>query len=115
MARLIAVLLIWSGFVAVTISLLTSATGPIADAGGGTLFGIVMVVAIAALGSTAIVWNAPQGDAARADRPARLAKAKRQAPRRMSELIEVLDDDEIYDLETLLLERARRESQPPSN
>ncbi|MCC6799216.1 MAG: hypothetical protein IT325_03820 [Anaerolineae bacterium] len=105
MARLIAVLLIWGGFMGITISLLTSATGPIANAGGAELFGIIVVVAIAAVACTAVVWSSPQGDSIGSDRVARLSKAKRRTPRRMEDLLDSLDDQEIYDLETLLLAR----------
>lgn len=105
MARLIAVLLIWGGFMGITISLLTSATGPIANAEGAELFGIVFVVAIAAIACTAVVWSVPQDGSTNSDRVARLSKAKRRAPRRMEDLLDSLDDQEIYDLEALLLAR----------
>jgi len=97
--------MIWLGFVGVTISLLTSGTGPIANASGPTAFGIVLVVALAAVSCTAVVWSTPQGGFSNADRVTRLSKAKRRAPRQMEDLLDSLNDQEIYELEALLLAR----------
>lgn len=103
MARIVATLLIWSCFTAITIALLTSVTGAIARASGVELFGIVLVIALAAAISTAAVWTGTPGYTGGADRA--LAKAKRRRPRRAEDLLDSLDDEEIYELEALLLAR----------
>jgi len=103
MARIVATLLIWSCFTAITIALLTSVTGAITRASGVELFGIVLVIALAAAISTAAVWTGTPGYTGGADRA--LAKAKRRRPRRAEDLLDSLDDEEIYELEALLLAR----------
>ncbi|HMM27824.1 MAG: hypothetical protein AAGU78_12895 [Chloroflexota bacterium] len=91
-------------FTIITVSLMTSVTGPIAHASGSEAFGIIVAVAIAAAISTAAVWTASQNSGSISDRTARL-KAKRRAPRRVEDLLDSLDDQEIYELESLLLAR----------
>lgn len=58
------------------------------------------------LKATVTVWASGGGEAS--DREAvRSAKAKRVAPNRVERLVDSLDDDEIYALEALLLDRER--------
>jgi len=109
MVRIIATLLIWSGFTAITISLLTSVTGAITRASGAEVFGIVLVIALAAAISTAAVWTGTPGYTSGADRA--LAKAKRRRPRSAEDVLNSLDDEEIYELEALLLAREDRSRQ----
>jgi len=101
-ARLGATLIIWLAFTVTMAVLLTTPTGAIAEADGATVFGIVLIMAVAALVSTVAVWAATR------DKGAELqsrSKAKRSGGSRIERLVETLDDDEIYDLEALLLAR----------
>jgi hypothetical protein len=110
--RVLATVVIWIAFSAMTVSLFTAPTGAISNADGAELFGIVLVLSIAAFLSTTAIWRGEQGSSDRgvSDR----AKAKRTMFRersRIERLVERLDDDEIYELEALLLgqqEEARR-------
>lgn len=100
--RLTATLIIWLAFIITMAVLLTTPTGAVSQADGPTVFGIVLVIALAAMASTVAVW------AALRDKGAELqsrSKAKRSGGSRIERLVEALDDDEIYDLEALLLAR----------
>lgn len=101
-ARMVATVIIWLAFSVTTAVLLTTPTGAIADADGPTVFGIVLVMALAALMMTASVWVALRGKEGELQSR---SKAKRSGGSRIERLVEALDDDEIYDLEALLLAR----------
>ncbi|MBN2305899.1 MAG: hypothetical protein JXQ72_15555 [Anaerolineae bacterium] len=101
--RMIATLVIWIAMAALIGGLLTTPTGAIANAEGAVLFGIVMVMAIAGVISTGMVWFA--GTRGQRLDTVQRSKAKRHTSNRVERLIEALDDDEIYDLEALLLAR----------
>jgi len=100
--RLMATLIIWLAFTITLAVILTTPTGAVANADGPTVFGIVLVLALVALMSTVSVWVASRDKGA--DLQSR-AKAKRSGGSRVEQLVEALDDDEIYDLEALLLAR----------
>jgi flagellar motor component MotA len=103
--RLLATLIIWGGFT-IVIGILGGllATSDTTIDLGGAIIVLIIVMSLMALVGTSMqaVWNAQPGHADE-DESARLAKAKRTGSRRVERLIESLDDDEIYDLETLLL------------
>ena len=106
MARTIATLLIWVMFTTIVIALTTSATGAIRSATGSELFGIIAAIAVAATLSTAAVWRGSKKDEDEDESMARsLAKSKRRLSRRAEDILESLDDEEVYDLEALLLSR----------
>jgi hypothetical protein len=108
MMRLIATLTIWIVFATVVGVALSSATGPLNNANGGEITGIVAIMAAAATISTIAVWTAARQDStsqSRAIPVARGKKIKRAERDRVERLIESLDDDDIYDLEALLLSR----------
>jgi hypothetical protein len=108
MMRLIATLTIWIVFATVVGVALSSATGPLNNANGGELTGIIAIMAAAATISTIAVWTTGRQDSASRSREipvARGKKIKRVERDRVSRLIDSLDDDEIYDLEALLLSR----------
>jgi len=101
-ARVIATIVIWVILAAVLSITLTSTTGAIAQAqSGAAVFGMVLVLTIAATLSTLAIWTAGQGH----PQEVQLAKAKRNPRARVERLIESLDDDEVYELEALLLRR----------
>jgi hypothetical protein len=107
MVRLIATLTIWVVFATVMGVTLSSPTGPLNNANGGEITGIVAVMAAAATISTIAVWTTGKRDESRDSReiPIARGKPKRIERDRVERLIESLDDDEIYDLEALLLSR----------
>ena len=104
--RLAATITIWGMLTLVMIFTITSGTGPISHADGGQVTAIVTVLAIAATIGTAAIWRGSSGDDRRVDTTniAR-GKNKRTGRDRIERLIQTLDDDEIYDLESLLLAR----------
>ena len=115
MARIGATLLVWAMFTAIVISLMTSVTGAIATASGSEAFGIIVAIAAAAAISTAAIWSGSKKDEDEDESMARsLAKSKRRRSRRAEDILESLDDEEVYDLEALLLSRERKTRQPPS-
>lgn len=106
--RLAATLIIWIAFSAVAGSTLTSATGPIQNADGNTLFGIVALLAASAMISTISIWLGGWRASVSQQQESRQrehSKQKRAGQSRIARLIEELDDEEIYDLEALLLAR----------
>jgi hypothetical protein len=105
--RLIATLTIWVVFASVMGVALTSATGPLNNANGGEITGIVAIMAAAATISTVAIWIGAKREESRESNTAHIArgKIKRVERDRVGRLIESLDDDEIYDLEALLLSR----------
>lgn len=102
--RLIATGIIWTAFTLIMgfIVAMVSTTGMLTDIKGTIIFTIVLVVAVSATLSTRAVWHASG-----AESDEQTFKLKRSDPRRIERLIEKLDDDDIYDLETLLLARER--------
>jgi hypothetical protein len=75
------------------------------------VFGIVVIMAAAVTSSTSSIW----GSHRETDRELDAAKTKRTSRARIERLVESLDDDEVYELEALLLdrdERAGRGGQP---
>ncbi len=72
----------------------------ISDVGGLIILAIVLCLTVGVTRSTRAVWLAPG-----AEPDEHTFKLKRSDPRRIERLIETLDDDDIYDLETLLLAR----------
>ncbi|MBN1965854.1 MAG: hypothetical protein JW910_14475 [Anaerolineae bacterium] len=103
-SRLAATLVIWIAFAALTGTLLTSPTGAVANTtNSGALFGIVLVLAVAATVSTGAIWAS--GRQRGESTESRFAKAKRARPRRIEDLVNSLEDDEVYELESLLLAR----------
>jgi hypothetical protein len=115
--RLAATVMIWGFLTMVMVFTITSSTGPIANADGGQVTAIITVLAIAASIGTAAIWTGGRGEERRADTTniAR-GKNKRTGRDRIERLIQSLDEDEIYDLESLLLAReedsAHRQKQP---
>ena len=111
--RLIATLIIWIALAAVVGPILTSSTGAITRANDGTLFGIVAVMAIAAVISTLAIWiGGTRASADHQQEETHFARGKNKRLRkdrlghdRIARLIETLDDEDIYDLEALLLAR----------
>jgi hypothetical protein len=105
--RLVSTLTIWVVFATVMGVTLSSPTGPLNNADGGQITGIVAIMAAAATISTIAVWTAARQDSAPSSRaiPVARGKAKRVERDRVERLIDSLDDDEIYDLEALLLSR----------
>lgn len=115
LVRLITTLTIWVVFASVMGVALTSSSGPLNNANGGEITGVVAIMAFAATVSTVAVWvsgkryETPESDAAHIAR----GKIKRLEHDRVGRLIESLNDDEIYDLEALLL--ARHDESAPRN
>lgn len=109
-ARLIATLGVWILTMTMTAIVLTSPTGAVASMEGPAVFGIMLVLSLAAMVSTAAIWTGGRGaarDSARwdAEHQRERAKLKREGLSRAERLIQQLDDDDIYDLEALLLAR----------
>jgi cobalamin biosynthesis protein CobD/CbiB len=104
--RLQATLVIWGAFTIIMgIIAAVVAAGDELDWAGGVFLLIIVTTLMVIVGtSTQSVWDAKQDDS-EDDETRRVAKAKRTGSRRVERLIEQLDDDEIYDLETLLLSR----------
>jgi hypothetical protein len=107
MMRLIATLTIWVVFATVVGVALSSATGPLNNADGGQITGIVAIIAAAATISTIAVWTTGRQDSPSRSReiPVARGKTKRVERDRVERLVDSLDDEEIYDLEALLLSR----------
>jgi hypothetical protein len=104
--RLLATIVIWGAFtivVGIMGSILIAVHGHIDWTSGAALFMLAWLLMKLVRISTQTVWGVDPE--AKEDEPTRSAKAKRIGSRRVERLIESLDDDEIYDLETLLLSR----------
>ncbi len=114
MARIGATLLVWAMFTAIVIALMTSATGAITNASGSEAFGIIVAIAAATAISTAAIWSGSRSDEDDESMSRSLAKSKRRRARRAEDILDALDDEEVYDLEALLLSRERKSRQPPS-
>ncbi len=107
-SRVFATLIIWVALASLLGGLLTTPTGAITNADGVEVFGIVLVLTIAGVFSTGMVWFAGRGDQHVSSSS---AKAKNRRSNRAERLIQSLDDDEIYDLEALLLARDNQSNQ----
>ncbi len=105
LARLFATVIIWIGFLGLTGAALTSPTGAIANANSAAIVGMMAVTAAAALAVTYAVWHSGfQGNRERDDMARARARLKqKRRGRRVEDLIDSLDDDEVYELEALLL------------
>jgi hypothetical protein len=104
--RMQSTIAIWAAFAAIMITIIAAlAITGVELALGESILLVVVIVLLAAtvVSSTQAVWGSKEGEADRHE--ARLAKPKRAARSRVERLVEMLDDDEIYDLETLLLAR----------
>lgn len=106
--RLITTGIIWTAFTIIMgiIAAAVSTSDSISDLGGLIIMVIVLSLTIGVTLSTRAVWRAPANDA-----DEQTFKLKRNDPRRIERLIDNLDDDDIYDLETLLLAREREAEQ----
>jgi hypothetical protein len=117
--RLVVTIIIWIAFAALTESALTSPTGAIVNASEGALFGIIVVLALAAIISTTAMWlGGPRATIAQQEHATHLARGKskravrnRLGQDRLARLIDELDDEDVYDLEALLLARDRDSDQ----
>lgn len=101
--RVIVSLVIWIGMFSVLGSSLTSAVGPVQNMNSGELLGLVAIFMLGAAIATAALWTGNKETAISVDE--RRSKTKRAQPTRVQRLIDDLDDDEVYELETLLLSR----------
>jgi hypothetical protein len=68
------------------------------------VFGIVVIMAAAVTSSTGSIW----GSQRESGQEHELAKAKRTSRARVERLVESLGDDEVYELESLLLDREEK-------
>ena len=100
--RLVATGIIWTAFTIIMgiIAATVSTSDSISDVGGLIILAIVLCLTVGVTLSTRAVWQASG-----AESDEQTFKLKRSDPRRIERLIETLDDDDIYDLETLLLAR----------
>lgn len=99
--RAFVTLVIWIGVFSVLGTTFTSVTGPIANMGSSSLLGFAAILIIGAGISTVAIWK----DSSAHAEDTRASKLKRAQPSRVQKLISELDDDEVYELETLLLAR----------
>lgn len=111
--RLITTVIIWGAFVPVVGVILSSpAGGAIERMNGGEIIALVAILTAGAVAMTYAVWHSgfqrgQFGDYQRAQssEPANRSKTKRSPQDRVERLVDALDDDEIYELESLLLAR----------
>jgi hypothetical protein len=106
--RIIATAIIWIAITIILSTTLSSATGPLSNMNGAAIFGITLVLAITALVSMLAVWTTGERD--RSHSESVIAKAKRTQPDRVRRLVESLSDDEIYELESMLLNQQQDET-----
>lgn len=110
--RLIATVSIWGAFAAVAGVALTGVTGPVSNMNGGEIVALMAVLMTGVIAITYAVWHSgfsvgrAENNASLRSIPSR-SKSKRMHEDRVGRLIDDLDDDEIYELETLLLARDR--------
>jgi hypothetical protein len=102
--RLIATLIIWLAFALVMgvvglVLILSKVDFNLMIA--ALVFGIVAIMAAAVTSSTGSIW----GSHRETDRELDATKSKRTSRARIERLVESLDDDEVYELEVLLLDR----------
>lgn len=110
--RMIATTIIWGAFISVVGVTLSMSTGPVSRMNGGEIVGMVAVLMIGVVSMTYAIWhNGFQRGQFDTDREyERRSKPKRTTSgyqNRVSRLIDSLDDDDIYELEALLLDRER--------
>ncbi len=104
--RLLASLIIWLAVVGIIAIIFLSPGGASAAEHVETVLGALAILGGAAGFGTYAVWRDAGHSAARATTEPRAArKAKDNKSRRVSRLIDLLDDDELVELETLLLAR----------
>ncbi len=108
MARSVSTIIIWGVVAFLLAMMLTSPTGAVANANGAVLFGIVLVLTVAATLSTLAIWVGGSKREEAEGHVHHLAKAKRAYSNRVERLLEDLDDNEIYELEQRLLEGEQR-------
>lgn len=113
--RLLATLVVWVGFVGIIGIIVAGVSGTehIDLIGELILFVIVLAVIEAVKSSTQAIWSQPQPSETKAQDSLPLAKAKRSSSSRVARLLDDLDENEIYTLESWLLDRAE-ESRPGS-
>lgn len=104
--RVYATLIIWVTFGVMTLALFTIPSSVFNNASAGVLLGVLIVLAIAATTGTMAAWDALDGSSStEVHSVSSSAKEKRSLQNRMTRLVDDLDDDEIYELEALLLDR----------
>ena len=108
LSRLIGTAIIWSAFAGIMVTILVSSTGPMASATGDTVMVVVGLLTLVAGASTYVVWTGGQ-EPRGVDYNAPVNKAKRVRPTRMSDLLDTLSADDVYELEDLLLRREEEE------
>jgi hypothetical protein len=103
--RFLATAAIWAGTTTIIVTLFAMQSAqslrPFSEP---MLFALVVVIIAGAVSATRAVWQAVREIAAQ-EKAASTAKAKRSHRNRIERLIESLDDEDIYDLETLLQNR----------
>lgn len=97
--RLWATIAIWTALMVILGVFLTLADT--SHIGGSNTTVIVITLALTAAASTWAVWVRASGEPVQVERQD-VGKAKRLDPRRVERLIEMLGEDEIVELETLL-------------
>jgi len=110
--RTIATTIIWGAFISVAGVTLTMTTGPISKMSGAEVVGLMTVLMVGAVSMTYAIWHngfqRGQFDTDREyDRRSKLKRSTTGYQNRVSRLIDSLDDDDIYELEALLLDRER--------
>lgn len=94
--RMVSTLIVWATFAAIMI---------LADVSGN--FITVAILALAAVGGTAMIWDGA-GKSAHTGSAETAQKSKRDARARIARLVQDLDDDEVAQLGQLLSERDER-------
>ncbi len=108
--RFWATAVIWTGVTVTTITLFSIQSSqtprPFSEP---MIFALVLMIIAGAVGATRAVWQAVREVSAQ-ERAAHAAKAKRSHWGRIERLIDSLDldEDDVYDLETLLRDREQR-------
>ena len=118
--RLVATLVIWTLFTTIVGVVLTSPVSVFAGGNADDALGFASIMALAAVFSTFSVWFDWQSAIETRRNAKTYSKSKREATRRhdrrrIERLIDTLDEDEIYDLEALLLDRAPDQRSEPSD
>lgn len=103
--RLWATGIVWSAFTLIVISIVTALAVTGTDLAAGEQVFLLLVFALLVAGVTAAtraIWGGAHVDETVKERRGKL---KRAMPSRVQRLVDDLDDDEVYELETLLLAR----------
>jgi hypothetical protein len=113
--RLIATVIIWGAMVPVIGIILGTTSGPASRMNGGEIIGLIAIFMAGAIAMTYAVWhsgfNIGRAEDYGASSRERLGKSKRAGRDRVEHLIDDLEDDEIYRLEELLLDRDKEARQ----